>query len=169
MIHLYMGDGKGKTTAAVGLAVRASGSGMQVLFSQFMKGNNTGEIHSLEMIPNIKILRSEKQYGFYRDLSEVEKLELTEVHNQIMDELLKTTYNGQVQMIILDEITYPARWNLVDVNKLKKLLQNESVEFVLTGRDPEGFMLDCADYITEMRKVRHPYEKGIKARVGVEY
>lgn len=169
MIHLYMGDGKGKTTAAVGLAVRASGSGMQVLFSQFMKGNNTGEIHSLEMIPNIKILRSEKQYGFYRDLSEVEKLELTEVHNQIMDELLKTAYNGQVQMIILDEITYPARWNLVDVNKLKKLLQNESVEFVLTGREPEGFMLDCADYITEMRKVRHPYEKGIKARVGVEY
>lgn len=169
MIHLYMGDGKGKTTAAVGLAVRASGSGMQVLFSQFMKGNNTGEIHSLEMIPNIKILRSEKQYGFYRDLSEAEKLELTEVHNQIMDELLKTAYNGQVQMIILDEITYPARWNLVDVNKLKKLLQNESVEFVLTGRDPEGFMLDCADYITEMRKVRHPYEKGIKARVGVEY
>lgn len=169
MIHLYMGDGKGKTTAAVGLAVRASGSGMQVLFSQFMKGNNTGEIHSLEMIPNIKILRSEKQYGFYRDLSEVEKLELTEVHNQIMDELLKIAYNGQVQMIILDEITYPARWNLVDVNKLKKLLQNESVEFVLTGRDPEGFMLDCADYITEMRKVRHPYEKGIKARVGVEY
>lgn len=169
MIHLYMGDGKGKTTAAVGLAVRASGSGKQVLFSQFMKGNDTGEIHSLEMISNIKILRSEKQYEFYKNLTEKEKLELTAVHNQIMDELLKAAYSGQAQMIILDEITYPVKWNLVDVNKLKKLLQNESVELVLTGRDPEDFMLDCADYITEMRKVRHPYEKGIKSRVGVEY
>lgn len=169
MIHLYIGDGKGKTTAAIGLAVRASGNGMKVLFSQFMKGNGTGEIYSLEMIPNIKILRNDKQYGFYKNLAEEEKQEMAIIHNQIMDKLLEAVHCGQAQMIILDEITYPVEWNLVDVNKLKMLLQSESVEFVLTGRNPVGFLLDCADYITEMRKVRHPYEKGIKARAGIEY
>lgn len=169
MIHLYIGEGKGKTTAAIGLAVRAAGGGMKVLFSQFMKGNDTGELHSLEKIPNIQILRSEKQYGFYKNLSESEKKELTAVHNQMMDKLLEAAYGGYAQMIILDEITYPVAWNLVDAEKLKTLLQNKRIECVLTGRNPAEFMLDCADYITEMRKIRHPYERGVKARMGVEY
>lgn len=175
MIHLYTGDGKGKTTAAVGLAVRAAGSGMKVCFSQFMKGNDTGELHSLERLPGVKILRSGKNYGFYSSMSETDKRELTDVHNEILDQLLKAVKSQECRVCILDEVTYPVNWGLLEPEKLKSLLElgkgqtEDSVEIVLTGRSPADFLLECADYITEMKAVRHPYEKGVRARKGIEF
>ena len=122
MIQIYCGDGKGKTTAAAGLALRAAGSGMKVIFSQFMKGNDTGELHSLRQIKNIEIVRSNKQFGFYNTLTEQEKQDLTQIHNEILDRLLKAAGDGYCDVIILDEITYPVSFHLIDEEKLRQLL-----------------------------------------------
>ena len=169
MIHLYTGEGKGKTTAAVGLAVRAVGQGIPVLFAQFMKGNDTGELHVLKELQQVRILRSETDFGFYKQMSEADKQELTRIHDRILEELLEAVQTKQCGMIILDEITYPITWGLLDQDRLRKLLEAEDVELVLTGRNPAPFLEEAADYITEMRCVRHPFEKGVAARRGVEY
>lgn len=182
MIHLYTGDGKGKTTAATGLAVRAAGRGMKVYFAQFMKGGDSGELHVLSKLPQVRILRSRKEFGFYNTLSDKEKRELTEIHNGILEDLIAAAERESCDMIVLDEVTYPMNWGLLDRTKLERLLalgktgeKSEAgreirvPELVLTGREPEAFLLECADYVTEMKCVRHPYDKGAAAREGIEY
>ncbi len=175
MIHLYTGNGKGKTTAAIGLCIRAAGWDQQVCFAQFMKGNDTGELHVLKSLPGVTILRSEKNFGFYSSMSESDKEELTKIHNCILDRILELVESGNCQLIIMDEITYPAHWGLLDMEKLKRLLAfgkqgaDKETELVLTGRNAQNFLSDMADYVTEMECVRHPYEKGTGARKGIEF
>ena len=175
MIQLYTGQGKGKTTAAIGQAVRAAGREYDVVFAQFMKGGDSGELHVMSEVENIKIMRSEKEFGFYHTLSVKEKEELTKIHNKILDALLEfaeeKTEQKEDAMIILDEVTYPLNWKLLDEGRLQKLLEygKMGVEIVMTGRDAESFLTKCADYITEMKCLRHPYETGISARKGIEY
>ncbi len=175
MIHLYTGNGKGKTTAAIGLGIRAAGWSLQVCFAQFMKGNDTGELHVLNNLPGITILRSEKNFGFYSSMSESDKEELTEIHNRILDRILESVESGSCHMVILDEITYPVHWGLLDMEKLRRLLAfgkqgaDQEIELVLTGRNAEDFLSNMADYITEMKRVRHPYESGMGARKGIEF
>lgn len=172
MIHLYTGDGKGKTTAAIGLAVRAAGRELRVIFAQFMKGNDTGELYALQQLPYVKILRSEKNFGFYSSMTDADKGELTEIHNQILDDLIRAVEAGTCDMIAMDEITYPVNWKLLDLQKLKRLLElcvATGTELVMTGRDAAAFLWEQADYITEMECRRHPYEKGIQARRGIEF
>lgn len=175
MIHLYTGNGKGKTTAAIGLGIRAAGWDQQVCFAQFMKGNDTGELHVLKNLPEVTILRSEKNFGFYGSMSEADREELTEIHDRILDRILELVESGNCQLVILDEITYPVDWGLLDMGKLKRLLAfgqqgaKRETEIVLTGRNARDFLRDTADYVTEMKCMRHPYEKGIKARKGIEF
>lgn len=169
MIHLYTGEGKGKTTAAIGLAVRAAGNGRQVIFAQFMKGNDTGELHSLEKLQNIRIMRSTQDFGFYASMSGEDRCGLTKMHDRILSDILEAVKLQKCFMVVLDEITYPVKWGLVDVDRLKELLAVDGVELVCTGRDAAPFLWDAADYITEMQCVRHPFEKGVAARRGVEY
>ena len=175
MIHLYTGDGKGKTTAAIGMCVRAAGRGFRVCFAQFMKGNDTGELYVLKNLPGVTILRSEISFGFYSTLSPQDKAKLTDIHNHILDELLNGVRDGAYDMVILDEVTYPVKWRLLDRGKMGQLLNagkgdgTDEVELVLTGRDAEDFMKITADYITEMECIRHPYARGIIAREGIEY
>jgi len=175
MIHLYTGDGKGKTTAAVGICIRDAGWDRQVCFAQFMKGNDTGELHVLEKLPGIIILRSDKNFGFYHSMSESDKEALTAVHNRILERILELLESGSCHMVVLDEITYPVKWGLLDRDKLERILAygrpevRKEAELVLTGRNAEGFLTDAADYITEMKGVRHPYDKGIEARRGIEF
>ena len=89
LIHLYTGEGKGKTTAAVGLAVRAAGAGKRVMFLQFMKGRDTGELHALDQLPGIEILRSKKDFGFYFQMTEEQKEELTRIHNELLEQAVE--------------------------------------------------------------------------------
>ena len=170
MIQLYTGDGKGKTTAAIGQAVRAAGAGYQVIFAQFMKGNDSSELRSLKQLKEVRILRSDKEFGFYHTLSEEEKTELTKIHDTILDEVLQAIVQEACDMVILDEITYPVSWGLCDSEKLKRILafSDEKRELILTGRNAAPFLAECADYITQMQCVRHPFEKGVSARRGIE-
>ena len=162
LIHLYTGEGKGKTTAAVGLAVRAAGAGKRVTFLQFMKGRDTGELHALDQLPGIEILRSEKDFGFYFQMAEEQKAELTRIHNALLEQALARTMAGEADVIVLDEAC------------LKRLLSRTDdkpyfPEIVCTGRDPQKWLADCADYVTRMECVRHPFDRGIGAREGIEY
>lgn len=175
MIHLYTGEGKGKTTAAVGLAVRAAGCGMRVIFAQFMKGNDTGELQVLQELPNVRILRSQKQFGFYKTLREDQKAELARIHDGLLEEIIEAVQKRACDMVILDEITYPVNWGLIEAVRLKELIsmvqscEEGAPELVLTGRNPADFLVDCADYVTQMQAVRHPFERGIAARKGIEF
>lgn len=172
LIHLYYGDGKGKTTAAVGLCVRAAGNKKRVLFIQFMKDDTSGEVEVLKKIPGVKTAHAKTPKGFYSRMSGEEK----EVFAAEQEKLLETAIEeiGRMKdggVVVLDEITYAYRWRLVDRSRLEEVLLHkpENIELVMTGRDPVQALKDAADYVTEMRCEKHPFEKGIAARKGIEF
>ena len=171
LMHLYCGNGKGKTTAAVGLCIRAAGTGKRVLFSQFMKGQETGEVGILESVPNITVVRSKKEFPFYQNMTEEEKICLTNIHNEIIENIIESIDKKQLDIVVLDELTYPYNWNLINRDLVNNFISNYKgkVEIIITGRNPDKFMVDLADYITEMKCVRHPFDKGVVAREGIEY
>ena len=171
MLHIYCGNGKGKTTAALGLAMRAAGSGMRVCFLQLLKGGDTSELAVLERLPEIIVRRCDREYGFTFRMTMEEKGRLRECHNALLNEAAQMLDSGTVQMLVLDE--FFAAWNADVLDKtLAERLVSEGpagVELVLTGRDPEERFLRAADYVSEIHAVKHPYSKGIKARRGIEY
>lgn len=171
LMHLYCGNGKGKTTAAVGLCIRAAGTGKRVLFSQFMKGQETGEVGILESVPNITVVRSKKEFPFYQNMTEEEKICLTNIHNEIIENIIESIDKKLLDIVVLDELTYPYNWNLINRDLVNNFIGNYKgkVEIIITGRNPDKFMVDLADYITEMKCVRHPFDKGVVAREGIEY
>jgi cob(I)alamin adenosyltransferase len=170
LIHVYCGDGKGKTTAALGLAVRAAGRGYQVLIIQFLKSQDTGELHTLEKIPGITVLRSKKGFGFYFQMTDQEKEECRVVCNEIFHEGITMAKSGQIDLLILDEMISTYNHDLVERQDVLDFLKNKpsSLEVVLTGREPAEELIALADYVSEIKKVKHPYDKGIKARIGIE-
>ena len=167
MLQIYCGDGKGKTTASVGLAVRMAGAGMKVAFVQFMKGGETAELASLQKIDNIDVMRCDRDYGFFNTLSERDKKELADCHNELLDRAFSGNYDG----IILDELNFAYGHGLMDCKKAEELIlgKDDVAEVVITGRQPAQVFLDAADYISEIKCVRHPYQKGITARKGIEF
>lgn len=167
LLHIYCGDGKGKTTASLGLLVRMTGAGMKTAFVQFMKGGETAELNTLKFIPNATVTRCDKDYGFFGTLTDADKAELTACH----DRLLSDAFSGGFDAVILDEFNIAYKYGLIDREKAEKLIfaARESCEVILTGRDPAQVFTDAADYISEIRCVRHPYEKGIDARKGIEF
>lgn len=168
--HLYYGTGKGKTTAALGLALRASGSGMKVHIVQFLKGTDTGELHSIEKIENITVSRCDRNYGFSFKMTEKDKAEITLCHNANLEKAIEMAHNGRVDMLVLDEIVDAYRLNLIDRQAVINLISGEpETEIVMTGHEPEPFFIKCADYVSEVRAVKHPFEKGIGSRKGIEY
>ena len=171
LLHIYCGDGKGKTTAATGLAVRAAGSGMRVLFARFLKNEFSGELKILDQIPEIEVLHLEKSYGFFKTLSEEEQEEVREVYGRLWNIVWEKISTGEYDMLVIDEFMAAYRYGLIPNEEAVRRLKDrpEDLEVVLTGRDPTGEILDLADYISEVKMIRHPFEKGIRARKGIEY
>ncbi len=170
LIHVYCGDGKGKTTASVGLAVRAAGSGMQVVLLQFLKGRHVSELYSLKLLPNITVIRNDKDFGFYNTMKEQDKEDITKLHNENLKKAVNLVKEGRCDMLILDEITAAYKYQLVDRAEIDNLILNKKteLELVLTGREPVPLFLEKADYVSEVKKIKHPYDKNIKARKGIE-
>ena len=171
MLQISCGDGKGKTTAALGLAIRAAGSGMQVHFVQFLKGSPTSELEILKKIPEITVLRCDRDYGFTFQMNDEDKKKLTDRHNAMLSEAMDRVYQGKTNLLVLDEFFAAYNCKLFDrelANRLVFGIQNRT-ELILTGRDPEQKFLDVADYVSEIKSIKHPYEHGISARVGIEY
>lgn len=170
LTHIYCGDGKGKTTAAVGLAVRAAGAGMKVCFAQFMKTGDSSELSVLKSMKNIELMLAENHYGFTWKMTAEDREKLKNKNNEAIEMLMYDKKKETVQVIILDEIISAYQNELVDKARVLKLIDDYKgkTELVLTGRNPAAELFERADYITEMKCERHPYEQGISARMGIE-
>ena len=171
LIHLYYGYGKGKTTAALGLAVRASGSGKKVVIVQFLKDTNTSELKSFAHIPNVKILRGTAGKVFVRDMSPEQLDDTKAIQENNFRQALEYVNTGDCDLLILDEALDAYQLGLLDKELFLKLILNkpESLELVITGHKPDAQIIDAADYVTEMTKIKHPYDKGVFARKGIEF
>ena len=153
LLHLYYGDGKGKTTAAMGLALRAMGSGKRVVILQFLKGGKSGEVPLLEQL-GAKVYRGKAGQKFVFQMNEAEK-----------------AMTDPADLLILDEAGSAWELDMVDKALLQKAVLERPAEqeCVLTAHAAPQWMLDAADYATEMKCRRHPYQRGISARQGIEY
>lgn len=173
MIQLYCGEGKGKTTACIGAAIRAAGREKKVMFVQFMKGQDTGEIEILRNIGNITVLRSEKDFPFFSQMSESQKQEMTDIHNQMLQKVLERLESGETDFVVLDEITHAVKYHMLSIEKLNQVIinakNNEKIELLMSGREPSKELLEVSDYISRIECERHPFQKGVCARIGVEY
>ena len=167
-IHVYYGEGKGKTTAAMGLVLRAAGSGLDVLMFQFLKDNSSSERVILEQIPNVTCLPGKDRVKFVSKMNADEKARLKHYNNKALDEIIK--FCGPFDVLVLDEILCAVQLGVLSEEKLVEFLfSKEGQEIVLTGHVVSDKVLELADYVTEIRKVKHPYDQGITAREGIEY
>lgn len=166
-IQVYTGNSKGKTTAALGLAVRAAGAGLKIYIAQFIKMKRCSEHKILEKLHEHIIF---KQYGtgFLRG-KKPPKAALTAARKGL-DEVRKVITSGEHDLVILDEINVALHYGLLDISDVLDLLEQKPshVELVLTGRYADERIMDRADLVTEMREIKHYFDKGVKARVGIE-
>lgn len=170
LIHVYCGDGKGKTTAAIGLAVRASGAGKRVLFVQFFKNGKSSEIEALKSLERIQINLCPTLYGRFKNMNEVKREQAQRDYSELLENaLINARKNADV--LVLDEVISACNNRVVHESLLLEFLRNkpENLEVILTGRNPSETLLNLADYATEMQKLKHPYDKNIRARRGIEF
>lgn len=168
-IHIYYGDGKGKTTAAVGLAVRAAGSGLKVLFFQFLKDNSSNERKILEALPGVTCLPGREPMKFVSKMNGDERIEFRHYNNKALDEIIK--FCGPFDMLILDEALCALNLEVLSEEKLISFIQHKprGLEIVMTGPRLPDNLLEMADYVTEVRKVKHQFDLGRSARKGIEF
>jgi cob(I)alamin adenosyltransferase len=199
MIHLYYGSGKGKTTAAIGLALRSLSAGIKVIIVQFLKNKPTGEIEMLEKMSNVTVLRGKCGNHFTKDMSEEERTATKEISDrnfllaveacrECCDDTSKkkcTRVRSDSEspyeqpknirmpsvVLILDEACAAYDENLINRKAIEHFISHvpPEAEVIITGREPPCCFLDNADYCTEFRKIRHPFDKGIQARKGIEF
>ena len=168
LIHIYCGDGKGKSTAAMGLALRCVGNGGKVLVMQFLKDGKSGEISALKSL-GAEILPAYPDIKFSFKMTDEEKQKAAAFYANSLEEIKVRAKDHD--MLILDEILHAVNRGFIPLESLLSFLENKpaSLEVVMTGRDPKEELLETADYITEMKKLKHPFDKGVKARKMVEY
>ena len=169
LIHLYCGNGKGKTTASVGLAVRAAGAGRRVLFTQFYKDGTSSEINVLRSIPGITVEVCGKHYGFFKRMTDEEKEAARKDYTALLEKVLRDS--ADADLLILDEAVSACNNGSIPEDRLLEFLRNrpEGLEVVLTGRKPSAALTDIADYVTSMNKEKHPFDRGVAARKGIEF
>jgi len=169
LVQIFTGDGKGKTSAAIGAVIRALGHGLRVYIAFFMKGDYPyGERSILSRLPNVT-MESFGTRGFVdpKNIKPEEKEEakrgLAAAH--------KAMFSGSYDLVVLDEVNLAVAWNLVELDEVVKLIEGkpEGVELILTGRQADSRLIKLADLVTEMLKIKHPYDKEVIARKGIEY
>jgi cob(I)alamin adenosyltransferase len=171
LVHIYTGDGKGKTTAAMGLAFRAAGQDKKVYILQFLKARKTGEKISAEKFDDISFERANKSPKFTFQMNEDEKKELLIETREVWGKLIGITRDSKYDIIIIDEIMGAIISGMVEVKDVVDLIKNkdETKEIILTGRDAPQELIELADYVTEMRMIKHPYTQNVSARKGIEF
>jgi cob(I)alamin adenosyltransferase len=169
LVQVYTGNGKGKTSAAFGLALRATGRGLRVYVIQFIKGGfDYGELHVLDNLPNITL----KAFGRGKFITakppEKEDIKLAQEALKLAKEI---TEAGEHDIIILDEINVAIDLKLIDLQEAIEMIKKkpDNVEIILTGRNAPEEIINLADLVTEFKDIKHPFHKGFKARKGIEY
>ncbi|WP_321972762.1 cob(I)yrinic acid a,c-diamide adenosyltransferase [Paratractidigestivibacter sp.] len=174
MIHLYHGDGKGKTTAAMGLALRAAADGLGIIVCQFLKDGSSGEVRMLAAYDNVTVLHDTPPVKFSFRMNEDERACARTEHDEHLRRCIAALRNGSAQLVILDEAISSLNTGMLDADLMREALGlaagvREGNELVLTGRNPPEFVVAAADYITQMRCERHPFQQGVPARRGIEF
>jgi cob(I)alamin adenosyltransferase len=169
LVHVFTGDGKGKTSAALGIALRAAGHGLRTHITFFMKGEYPyGEQKTLALLPNISMAR----FGNleFVDPANV-KPEEREQARLALENARIAVQSGHFDLVILDEVNVAAAWNLIDVKDVMRFIKEkpDNVELILTGRYADKDLIAMADLVTEMKEIKHPYKKGIPSRKGIDY
>jgi len=169
LVEVFTGDGKGKTSTALGVVLRASGHDSKIFTVFFMKGSFPyGEQKTLSQLPNVTFVRfGPETFVDPNNVTKADKKEATKALNAARKAILSNDYD----IVILDEINVAAAWKLIDIDEVIKLIREkpEKVELILTGRYANDKLIDLADLVTDMTKVKHPYDKAISARKGVDY
>ena len=170
MIHYYYGNGKGKTTAAMGLAVRALGYGKRVWIVQFLKNAPSGEVFFWAAVPDVQVCRGMAGKAFTFQMSEAEKAETLAIHNDNLHKGCEAVAQGVCDLLILDEVGDALVLGLLDEQALLDFLRvfGNRAEVVMTGHNAIPVLIERSDYVTHMQKLKHPYDQGEKARKGVE-
>lgn len=171
-IHVYCGDGKGKTTASIGLSVRACGHGWPVVLSQFLKGSTTGELNILRTLDNYHVVEApQKTIKFVFQMNDEEKAECRQQVQQHFRDTVEAVHKYGAKLLVMDEVLDAVALGMLDDEELADFLKNrpEDLEVVMTGREPTPCVKPLCDYITRMKKERHPFDKGLNARVGIEF
>jgi cob(I)alamin adenosyltransferase len=167
-VHIYTGEGKGKTTAALGLALRAVGNGLRVLVLQFLKGGESGEREAAVALAPLLQIRSRGGEGFViPGKASAEDKRLAEAAlAEAREEMLSSSWD----LLVLDEVNTAVHFGLLPVRDVERLLAEKpaGLELVLTGRNAPAGLVSRADLVTEMREVRHYFRKGVAARKGIE-
>lgn len=170
-VHIYCGDGKGKTSAALGLAVRAAGRGRSVLIERFLKNDDSGEVAALGQIEGITVLPCARSFGFVSRMTPAERAEAAAYYRQRFADVCARAVDGGCDVLILDEIIGACNAGMVDEAAVEAFLASrpQKLEVVLTGRNPSRQLLAHADYVSEVCMRKHPYTAGLAAREGIEY
>ena len=171
LVHLYCADGKGKTTAAMGLAVRCAGWQERVLVVQLMKQDNSGERRILEQLPQVTLWETYPDAKFSFRMTLAEKAEAAHWYTGQFRRITEAVHGGTYRMLILDELLSCISCGFLPEETVLAFLDSrpENLEVVMTGRNPSPALAERADYLTEMCLRKHPYEEGISARKGIEY
>ena len=171
LIHIYYGNGKGKTTAAFGLGFRCAGNGFKVVIAQFFKSRTTGEVTAAERFPEITLLRGHPLKKFTFRMNEEEKAMLRLDCAKLFDDTVAETVRSGAKMLILDEAVDAVANGFLSAETVTAFLESkpEELEVVMTGHSLPPELAELADYISNISAERHPYEKGITARRGIEF
>ncbi|MBQ1716341.1 MAG: cob(I)yrinic acid a,c-diamide adenosyltransferase [Ruminococcus sp.] len=171
MIHAYYGDGKGKSTAAAGAALRAAGNRMRVMYVQFLKTENTGERLALQSIDWINLTSCPLELKFTYEMDDRERQQVSMMYRGIFERAVSITLSDRYDMIVLDEVFDVINEGMLSESSVFEFISNapNNIEIIMTGRKPPKRFIDAADYVTEFKKHKHPYDRGIQARKGIEY
>jgi len=169
LVQIFTGDGRGKTTAALGLVLRALGHGLRVYITVFMKGDYPyGEWETLAKLPNVNIAR----FGF-RDFTDPAAIKPEEIEQakQALAAAREAMLSGNYDLVVLDEVNVAVAFKLIELDEVVRLIQDKpsNVELILTGRHADTKLVQLADLVTECLKIKHPYDEGIMARPGLDY
>jgi cob(I)alamin adenosyltransferase len=170
-VQIYTGNGKGKTTAAMGLALRAAGHGFKVKIVQFLKGGVTGELNSIQYLETVELLRVSDAQKYVWSLSEEEKRAMQERSKEMLERISVWFKNDEIDVLILDEIMAAIRYDIVTLEDILSLLKKRpnTIEVIMTGRDAPCELCDMADLISEINDRKHYFEAGVPARMGIEF
>jgi cob(I)alamin adenosyltransferase len=169
LVQVYTGNGKGKSSAAFGLALRAIGRGLKVYIIQFIKGGfDYGELYIVDKLPNLTLKAFGRGKFVTQKPAEKVDVEFAEEAFALAEEVVKS---GEYDIVILDEINVALNLKLIKIEKVLELIKNKPkhVELILTGRYAPNEIIEAADLVTEMKEVKHPFNKGYQARKGIEY
>jgi len=166
-VHIYTGNGKGKTTAALGLSIRAAGAGMKVFIAQFIKKGNYSEIKALKKFSDLITV---EQFGSGCFIKGKPAAEDIQAARKGIERIKSIVSSGDYKMVILDEANVAVKLGLFSVEDLLDIITDkpEEVEIVITGRNADQRLIEKSDLVTEMKEIKHYFQKGVKARVGIE-